>query len=155
RIPTTLTCLDLSQSQQIRNVDFSKFTNLIELNLERCYYLQNLNGMSNLTNLRKLNLEYCVRLLFDPDFHHCFEKLTRLTELNCESCEKLQTVNWVSHLTNLTKLNLGNFLHYKKQPINISSNLMELSKLTNLIILEMIGTQSIQTVDGIAGLTNL
>ena len=152
-IKENLTILDLSNDDNLKNVDFLKsFTNITRLNLNYCFSLNNLNGLAQLTKLNELDLGIS-KSLTDINGLANLENLNKLyictphyQEVDMNSYEGFKLPDGLSNLKNLTILYIESTL---------ITNVDDLANLTNLVELDLEGCTNITNLDGLLRLTKL
>tara|TARA_B100001287_G_C22646782_1_gene513150 strand:- start:415 stop:1488 length:1074 start_codon:yes stop_codon:yes gene_type:complete len=152
-IKDNLTILDLSNDDNLKNVDFlNSFTNITSLNLNYCFSLINLNGLAQLTKLKELDLGIS-KSLKDINGLANLENLNKLyictpdyQEVDMDSYEGFKLPDGLSNLKNLTILYIESTL---------IKNVDDLANLTNLLELDLEGCTKITNLDGLLKLTKL
>ena len=142
--PPSLESLDLSGCDQLKDPNFSEYSNLRDLNLRGCTQLRS-PRFNNCSNLENLNLNACFKLQA-PDFRDCsklktlkLEKITdnslttilstpppSLESLDLSGCDQLKNPNF-SACSSLRDLNLRGCTQLRNPKFNNCSNLENLN----------------------------
>jgi len=98
---TSLTSLDLSSCQQVRDLSpLASLTSLTSLNLRECEQISDLSPLASLTSLTSLDLSSCQQVRdLSP-----LASLTSLTSLDLSRCWQVRDLSPLAKLSNLQSL---------------------------------------------------
>ncbi|XP_059067344.1 disease resistance protein Roq1 isoform X2 [Cryptomeria japonica] len=134
-----------------RTLELGQLQRLNILELQTCFDLQTISGLSSLTGLRSLHMRDCYRLETIADL----SSLTRLESLHVQRCPKLQTIFRLSSLTGLQSLHVHECPKCEIMFCEEFKALQTIANLCNLEEIAILGCGQVQSVQGFEELKDL
>ncbi|GLJ46369.1 hypothetical protein SUGI_0977370 [Cryptomeria japonica] len=139
------------KSLQLKTLELGQLQRLNILELQSCYDLQTISGLSSLTGLQSLHVRQCDKLKTISDL----SSLTRLESLHVQRCYVLETIFRLSSVTGLKSLHVQECPKCEIRFCEDFNTLPTIANLCNLEEIAILGCGQVQSVQGFEELKDL